>query len=98
MNQQNAAEFEPFVIALKNGETIQFQATPLDKWKDVATMDTRTWRPRHFRVKPKPRVFEGLVHHTMLSNGELKWIAVAVDGYQCEPPKPGTQFRLTEIL
>jgi hypothetical protein len=55
MNRENAAKFLPLVQALAEGKVVQFRPTPLDNWKTIEKMDTKTWAPSHFRIKPEPR-------------------------------------------
>jgi hypothetical protein len=56
MNQQNAREYMPLVQALANGITIQFNDG--GDWVDVENLNTDSYDPDEYRIKPKPRTFE----------------------------------------
>ncbi len=56
MNAQNAREYMPLVQALANGITIQFNAG--GDWLDVENLNTDSYDPDEYRIKPKPRTFE----------------------------------------
>jgi hypothetical protein len=58
MNKDDAKDFLPLVQALADGKTIQFCPSPLDEWRNIERMDTKTWSPSHFRVKPEPREWD----------------------------------------
>jgi len=62
----------PLVQALADGKTIQFQAKPGDEWKNVSTLDTKTWNAVQFRVKPEPREWKACV---LLSGSEAGRLA-----------------------
>ena len=56
MNAQNAREFMPLAQALANGLTIQFNDG--GDWVDVENLNTDSYDPDEYRIKPKPRTFE----------------------------------------
>lgn len=56
MNAQNARQYMPLVQALANGLTIQFNDG--GDWVDVDNLNTDSYDPDEYRIKPKPRTFE----------------------------------------
>lgn len=56
MNQQNAREFLPLVQALANGKMIQYNDG--GDWLDVEDLNTDSYDPDEYRIKPEPRTFE----------------------------------------
>ena len=67
MNAKNAKEFLPLVQALANGVTIQFNDG--GDWVDVENLNTDSYDPDEYRIKPKPRTFE--IVRSKLSCGSI---------------------------
>lgn len=55
MTKHNAALFLPLVQALADGKAIQFRPCESDQWRDTDAIDTKTWAPKAYRIKPEPR-------------------------------------------
>jgi len=60
MNAQNAHEFLPLVQAIADGITIQFNDG--GDWLDVENLNTDSYDPDEYRIKPKPRTFNLMIH------------------------------------
>ena len=56
MNAQDAREYMPLVQALANGLTIQFNDG--GDWVDVENLNTDSYDPDEYRLKPKPIMFD----------------------------------------
>jgi hypothetical protein len=55
MNAQNAKDFLPLVQALADGKTIQFDDG--GDWVNVVNLNTDSYDPDEYRIKPEPRTF-----------------------------------------
>lgn len=96
MNANNAAEFIPLAIALKEGKTIQCNHLA-DGWKDTDYIHTRI-EPENYRVKPEPMEFEGVTQATSRCSVDGSGSIRLTLDWPSDPPKIGTKFRLIEIV
>lgn len=56
MNKENAKDFLPLVQALADRKTIQFNDG--GDWVDVENLNTDSYNPDEYRIKPEPRTFK----------------------------------------
>ena len=61
MKQQNAHEYLPLVQALADGLTIQYNDG--GDWVDVENLNTDSYDPDEYRIKPEPRTFDMWLYH-----------------------------------
>ena len=89
MNQQNAREYMPLVQALANGLTIQFNDG--GDWVDVKNLNTDSYDPDEYRIKPKPRTFE-------IVRNNLTGSIYSADTYDGSAPHMWERITVTEVL
>jgi hypothetical protein len=61
MNKESAKEFLPLVQALADGLAIEFNDG--GDWVNVVNLNTDSYDPDEYRIKPEPRTFEMWLYH-----------------------------------